>query len=228
MNTSKLLLSKISLLLNSLVKSNQSKANVSHPEFPLLTFSHPEFSEFESFLIYIDSAMETSAQIYLFSLCLLKRLEKTEAFTQLTSQTVQGVFYACFCIAYKYLEDEVYKDADFADAVEMDRKKYLQIQAYYLKALGYNATVTFEELIKMDKLLGNFTYKSSSIFSLTPSVTCGQINDMFTMKYTVIEKSKRKFMKLTKMGSQKTTKKTSFIEDSVSEIHQVLEHSFSN
>jgi len=206
MNTSKLLLSKISLLLNSLSKTNQSKANVSHPEFSLFTYSHPECSDLESFLNYIDSAMETSTQIFLFSLCLLKKLEKTNAFTQLTSQTVQGVFYACYCIAYKYLEDEVYKDVDFADAVEMDRKQYLQTQAYYLHALGYNATITMDELIQMDKLLCNFKSSTSSVFSFSPLVGCSQIRDMFTMRYTVIEKSKRKFMKFRALGSQNQKK----------------------
>lgn len=213
------------MLLSSLAKTNQPKAMTSNPDFELFTFAHPELPDFEAFLIYIDSAMETSAQIYLFTLCLLKKLEKTEAFTQLTSQTVQGVFYACFCLAYKYLEDEVYKDTDFADAVEMDRKKYLKTQAYYLRALGYNVTVTMEELIKMDKLLLNFKSKTST-FSLTPSVSCSQINDMFSLKYMVIEKSKRKFMSFSKIGSRdKGIKKLSFIEDSPSE---VLERHLSN
>eukprot|EP00298_Acanthocystis_sp_HF-20_P008851 c17940_g1_i1.p1 GENE.c17940_g1_i1~~c17940_g1_i1.p1 ORF type:complete len:257 (-),score=94.98 c17940_g1_i1:100-870(-) len=156
MNITNPFFSQITFLLSSIAKNNNGSSSMIRllQSKQRILFSSPSSSSSpqdtiktpSEFIEQIHSKTHARSCLYLFTLCLIKKLESTKAFTQQTQTTFQGIFFTCFCLAFKYMEDEVYSDADFATIGGFKLSSHVQRELHYLQALKFNVTVTLDEI----------------------------------------------------------------------------------
>eukprot|EP00298_Acanthocystis_sp_HF-20_P009701 c18454_g1_i1.p1 GENE.c18454_g1_i1~~c18454_g1_i1.p1 ORF type:complete len:249 (+),score=49.16 c18454_g1_i1:149-895(+) len=216
MESSELLFAQISLIILSIARNNsqtsswinlrlQRNNKVSQDQKVLFRFISKRYPSFQKFLSHLEYETEPiSENTYIFALCLLKKLETTKSFTHMSQSTIQGIFYICFTLAFKYLEDEVFTSDDFAEIAGMEKKKYVSAEIHYIEALQFNLTITPEDMEEMKNKI-DFIWSnrfSTQIHKLLSSSK--RLNDLFQTTTTttkIIPDIKNLQLKLKKVTS---------------------------
>jgi len=119
------------------------------------------------FFANIQGQSNCPSNIYVLALCLMKKYEQTLQFENLNSTTVHRVFYTCLALAYKFLEDEVFVDSDFALLGLVSLPQYKQMELHVLQALEFSTYISQEEFEKMQTKVHEVDVLSSSCLTVS-------------------------------------------------------------
>eukprot|EP00298_Acanthocystis_sp_HF-20_P022500 c30461_g1_i1.p1 GENE.c30461_g1_i1~~c30461_g1_i1.p1 ORF type:complete len:241 (-),score=70.73 c30461_g1_i1:32-754(-) len=175
----------VNLILSSLCKNNNHMSfrvfpnRTQNPSRFLFTIAETKnIAPLENFFQRFHAETDSPSTIYIYALCLLQKLELTKAFTKITARTAQAIFSTCFSLSSKYLEDIVFSDLDFADIVGTTLDQQIAREIHYLTALGFNVTVTQQEIDTMSQRLA-FIWSSRSSISVSKMLaSCTGLNEI--------------------------------------------------
>jgi len=168
MSSPKPIVQQVSFFLSKAIQHNAS-FSLPKPKSSSLAacpFTCPwehQTSSIEEYVEYISLTADCSDVCFIGALCLLKKLEQTLEFTRLTQQTVHRVYFACFLLAMKYFEDEVFSEKDHADIGNVNVNDLVEMQLSYLRVLKFNCTITPEDIKSMTEMLGEFYTQSDKV-----------------------------------------------------------------
>jgi len=146
-------------VLQHLVSQNEGKLTLSSPKCP---FSIPWKYESAELSVYMDRLREwiqCTDEAFVFAMCLVKKLETLDAIPCMNQRTVHRVFFTCLMLAVKFLEDETYRNADFAKVGCVNVQELNAMECTALNALGFNCCVSLEDLVECQQQLS--TLRSS-------------------------------------------------------------------
>jgi hypothetical protein len=156
------IIQKVSWILSKIVQRN---ASIGVEKFiqgtqavnsPLMRpWAHEHASVLE-FLECVCRTLDCSDSCIINALCLLMKLEAT-SFIPITQRTVHRTFYACFVLSMKILEDETYKNKDFATVGYVPTQHLNEIEMYLIHGLQFSCCVNRMEYERVATLIGQLS-----------------------------------------------------------------------
>jgi hypothetical protein len=165
------IIEKVGFLLSEISKRNSSfriqrvsGLSLSKPKpSPFATAWEHESVSIEEYLQDIAAQADCSDECFIGALCLLKKLEATNAFTRLTQRTVHRIFFTCFLLAMKFIEDEVFSESDHAVIGNVALTDLVEMQFIYLKELQFNCSISAEDIENMTTKVFQFHANSKEM-----------------------------------------------------------------
>eukprot|EP00298_Acanthocystis_sp_HF-20_P012308 c19826_g1_i1.p1 GENE.c19826_g1_i1~~c19826_g1_i1.p1 ORF type:complete len:257 (-),score=36.05 c19826_g1_i1:49-819(-) len=117
---------------------------------------------------------------FIYALCLLKQLEsKPEAFTIIKSSTVYNMFFTCWMLACKFLEDEVLDNKAFVILGGTNSKQLRDMELHYFFHLGLNVSIPPDDLYIMSQRIALIYHTQDRPKPEFDMSNCTRLSDLF-------------------------------------------------